>query len=69
MSPNAPLRHAVDVDRHAGQETPAEPVPKPTIGSSLELDAGVIEGTNPIGSTFLEDVAVAISCPEVSRAE
>lgn len=69
MSPGPPLHHLVDVDRHAGQETPAEPVPKPTLGSSLKLDAGVIEGTNPIGHASPEDAAVPTRYPGVSRAE
>ena len=35
----------LDVDRHAGIEAPAEPVPKPQLGSSFPVDPAVIKGT------------------------
>lgn len=34
----------LDVDRHGGTEVPSEGVPSPKLGSSFELDVGVVEG-------------------------
>jgi len=36
--------HTLDVDRHGGTEVPSEGVPRPKLGLSFELDAGVVEG-------------------------
>ncbi|XXH04600.1 hypothetical protein Hte_011017 [Hypoxylon texense] len=36
-------QQALDVDRHAGEQAPSDPIPKPTIGSSFELDPEVIK--------------------------
>lgn len=44
MSLLAPLQHELDLDRHAGESAPDQPVPKPKLGSELELDAAVLEG-------------------------
>ena len=34
----------VDVARHAGEQAPSKPVPKPPLGGSFELDSAVVEG-------------------------
>jgi hypothetical protein len=34
----------LDVDRHAGNEAPTAPVPKPQLGGSLELNSAVEDG-------------------------
>lgn len=44
MSLLAPLQHELDLDRHAGESAPDQPVPKPKLGSELELDAAILEG-------------------------
>lgn len=45
MSSQAPLQHELDLDRHAGESAPDQPIPKPKLGSEFELDIAVIEGT------------------------
>lgn len=44
MSLVAPLQHELDLDRHAGELAPDQPVPNPKLGSELELDPAVIRG-------------------------
>ena len=39
-----PPERVVDVERHAGEQAPSHPVPKPPLGSQYELDQGVIDG-------------------------
>jgi hypothetical protein len=38
----------VDVARHGGEDAPAEPPPKPTLGGAYELDEAVLDGELPI---------------------
>lgn len=44
MSLLAPLQHELDLNRHAGEQPPDGPVPRPQVGSPLELDLAVLEG-------------------------
>jgi hypothetical protein len=37
---------ALDVDRHAGNEAPTAPVPKPQVGGAFELNSAVVRGKN-----------------------
>jgi hypothetical protein len=39
------LEHELDLDRHAGEIAPTEPPPKPSLGSTFDLDPNVIDGT------------------------
>jgi hypothetical protein len=34
----------LDVDRHAGNQAPSGPVPKPQVGASLEVNTAVANG-------------------------
>jgi protein-ribulosamine 3-kinase len=34
----------VDVDRHGGEEAPAEPPPRPSVGGAVQLDSAVVKG-------------------------
>lgn len=42
----------LDIDHHAGNETPTVPIPKFQVGSAFELDSAVVRGrSNPIDSS------------------
>ncbi|KAK3347045.1 Fructosamine kinase-domain-containing protein [Lasiosphaeria hispida] len=49
----ATIRHDVDVGRHAGEEIPTDPIPKPQLGASFELDEAVVEVLPVPGSRVL----------------
>ena len=34
----------IDVQRHAGQDVPAAPIPAPKTGSTFEVDENVVKG-------------------------
>ena len=36
--------HIIDIARHGGTEPLSEPIPKPEIGETFELDDNVIQG-------------------------
>jgi len=41
------IREDVDVDRHAGESAPTEPIPRPQLGASFKVDDAVIGGPSP----------------------
>ena len=36
--------HALDLDRHAGLDSPDADIPKPQLGSRFEVDPAVVKG-------------------------
>jgi len=48
--------HIIDLARHAGQEAPDAPIPKPQLGGNFEVDKTVLKGMwgriSPIGVEF-----------------
>lgn len=42
------IREDVDVDRHAGESAPIQPIPKPLLGGTFQVDDAVIEGPSPL---------------------
>ncbi|RYC62872.1 hypothetical protein CHU98_g3310 [Xylaria longipes] len=44
MAPTSQETRVLDVDRHGGESAPTSTVPKPQLGSSFDLDRGVIDG-------------------------
>ncbi|KAF2962994.1 hypothetical protein GQX73_g10578 [Xylaria multiplex] len=49
---NGRSTHILDVDRHGGKDAPTGPVPKPQLGSSFDLNQGVIDAL-PIPGTIV----------------
>ena len=41
------IREDVEVDRHAGESAPTQPIPRPQLGASFKVDDAVIEGPSP----------------------
>lgn len=63
MSLQAPLQHELDLDRHAGEHAPDQPVPKPQLGSEVDLDPAVIEGTISLRMQLFAQLLKMISTP------
>ncbi|KAI8949376.1 Fructosamine kinase-domain-containing protein [Xylaria longipes] len=52
MAPTSQETRVLDVDRHGGESAPTSTVPKPQLGSSFDLDRGVIDAL-PVPGTIV----------------
>lgn len=61
----------LDVDRHAGNETPTTPIPKPQVGGAFELNSAVARGEkcNRLVSLYCPSDAISTSLPGLKAFE
>jgi hypothetical protein len=62
MATTTATEHIIDLARHAGQEAPDAPIPKPQLGGNFEVDKTVLKGMwgriSPIGVEFQLTIAL-----------